>query len=182
MQVGGLVRVSTDEQDTGSQERAVAQLCAARGWSVRWFREEGVSGGKELRERPVLRSALDAAHRGEISALVVFRLDRLTRRGPAAALALVGELARGGCRVVSVGEPWSDTAGPMGELLLSVAAFVASWEREAIRERTRAGLAVARAKGRRLGRPPADPERLARAVAAVEAGRTADQRDRKSVV
>jgi DNA invertase Pin-like site-specific DNA recombinase len=94
------------------------------------------------------------ARRGELASLWVFRLDRLTRRGAVDLLALVHELRRHGCRVVSVADGF-DLDGPMGDVVLAVLGAVAQMELMAQQERRDAARAAAKARGIKWGRPPA---------------------------
>jgi DNA invertase Pin-like site-specific DNA recombinase len=71
-------------------------------------------------------------------------------------LADVLELDRIGVTVVSVRESWLDTGGPVRSLLIAIFSWVAEQERARLIERTKAGLAAARRKGKRLGRPRAE--------------------------
>jgi DNA invertase Pin-like site-specific DNA recombinase len=97
---------------------------------------------------------LEDARRGVFSVLVVWALDRFGR-SMVGNLQAVLELDRIGVQVVSVREPWLDTGGPVRSLLVAIFSWVAEQERARLGERTRAGLDRARARGIRLGRPPA---------------------------
>jgi DNA invertase Pin-like site-specific DNA recombinase len=94
-----------------------------------------------------------AARRRQFDILVVWRSDRLFRslRHMVAALE---ELAALGIEYVSVTEPF-DTTTPQGRLLIHLVSAFAEFERGILQERTRAGLAAAKRRGVRLGRPPA---------------------------
>jgi putative DNA-invertase from lambdoid prophage Rac len=86
------------------------------------------------------------------------------------AINTVLELDRLGVPVLSVREGWLDTSGPVRPLLVAIFGWVAEQERTRLIERTRAGLARARAQGKRLGRPPASPVLLHAARDLVLAG------------
>jgi len=92
------------------------------------------------------------AHRGAFDVLVVWTLDRFGR-SMTGNLAAVLALDAAGVQLVSVQETWLDTSGPVRPLLIAVFSWVAEQERARLIERTNAGLARARAKGVRLGRP-----------------------------
>jgi len=148
MRAAVYLRVSTDRQDERNQEPECNQLAMARGW--KWVTYHEVESG--AKDRPQWRKVLEDARRGEIRAVVVWSLDRVGRR----MFELIGdirELDRLGVQVVSVRESWLDTGGPARALLLAIFAWVAEHERERLRERTRAGLARAKAEGKTLGRP-----------------------------
>lgn len=173
----GYTRVSTDEQArTGygltDQRTRVAAEIAHRGWeSVDVVADEGESG-KDL-DRPGIRSVLTRLAAGDADALVITKLDRLTRS--VRDFADVLEWAdRCGVALVIL-DLGIDTSTPTGRLVAGVVAQVAQWERETIADRTRAAAAVRRAEGKRMGREgvrDTSPAVAARIVAAREAGAT----------
>jgi putative DNA-invertase from lambdoid prophage Rac len=95
-----------------------------------------------------------AARAGAIDVVVVWSLDRLGR-SMVGNIETVLELDRLGVEVVSVEEPWLDTASPVRDLLIAIFSWIAEQERRRISERTKAGLDRARRTGKRLGRPRA---------------------------
>ena len=112
--------------------------------------DKGVSGAKD--RRPALdRLVADAMRRG-FDVLVVWRLDRLGRN-LRHLVTLLDELHAVGVSFVSLGEG-IDCTTPAGRLQLHVLAALAEFERGRIAERVKAGLAQARRRGKRLGRPP----------------------------
>jgi len=161
-------RVSTDSQDASNQLPEIEQLVAARGWRVTHCYTETISG--TARVRPQLDAMLAAAHRGEFKVLVVWALDRLSRRGIAEVSSIIAKLERAGVALVSVREPWCDSSGPVRELLVAVMSWVAAQKRARLSERTKAGLARARAEGIKLGRPNIHPGLLEVARGRVAAG------------
>jgi DNA invertase Pin-like site-specific DNA recombinase len=90
-------------------------------------------------------------------------LDRLTREGTRATLNYLQRLESKGVGYVSYQEQWLDSTGPFKDVMISMFATLAKQERARISERTIAGLKIARAKGKRLGRPPL-PEETVRTV------------------
>jgi putative DNA-invertase from lambdoid prophage Rac len=145
------LRASTAQQDVAFQRDAIERAAAARGEPVElWFSE--TVGGKAA-ERPQLDAVRALARRGELSALWVFRLDRLAR-GALFLLNTVSELRKNGCRIVSVSEG-VDFDGPWGVPILAVLGTAAEIELEALRDRTAAARRKAEAAGKRWGRPPA---------------------------
>lgn len=145
------LRVSTRDQDVRNQERACVQLVEARGWTPLVVAET-VSGA--ARERPGWERVQELARTGQVRAVVVWSLDRVGRT-MFRTIGAVQELAAVGCQFVSVREPWLDTAAPTAGLMLAIFSWVAQFEHERIRERTRAGLERAAAAGRHPGRPAA---------------------------
>jgi putative DNA-invertase from lambdoid prophage Rac len=120
--------------------------------------------------RPVWSRLLEAARIGEVKAIVVWSLDRIGRNRTQVAHDLA-QLCRWGVLVVSVKDSWLDVPpGPLRDLLVQIMAWVAEGERARLIERTHAGLDRARAQGKRLGRPPADPFKLYAAAQRVEKG------------
>lgn len=164
---GLYLRVSTERQTTDNQRADLERLAAARGWSVRWFQDEGVSGSKM--RRPGLDALREAARRGELEVAAVWALDRFGR-SMTGVVELVLELDRVGVQVVSVREAWLDTAGPVRSLLLAIFGWVAEQEKARLVERTRAGLDRARREGKRLGRPKASALALEAAAELVRRG------------
>src|SRR4051794_10720564 len=151
-QVAVYFRVSTAAQDAATQVPDVERLCAARGWSIAQRYEETVSGAAQ--RRPELERLLADAHAGKFSVLVVWSLDRLSRRGIAEVASIVKRLDAAGVALVSVREAWADTSGPVRELLVAVMAWVAEQERARLHERLAAARARLEKEGRRWGRPP----------------------------
>jgi putative DNA-invertase from lambdoid prophage Rac len=148
MKAGAYLRVSTDRQDERNQEPDVLRICQARGWEPVVFREQE-SGTKVRPEWEKLKAAV---HRGELSAVVLWALDRAGRDRVRLAHD-IAELSRKGATVVSVREPWLDQpAGPMRDLLLQIMAWFAETERARLIERTKAGQARALAAGKTIGR------------------------------
>ncbi|WP_072368976.1 recombinase family protein [Hyphomicrobium sp. NDB2Meth4] len=138
----GYARVSTDDQSLALQ---VDALVAAGCEQI--FRDEGVSGART--SRPALDMLLTTARPGDM--VVAWRLDRLGR-SLSHLIDLINVLRERGVGFVSLCEA-IDTATPSGRLLFHVMGALAEFERALISERTRAGIAAARKRGKRLGRP-----------------------------
>lgn len=113
------------------------------------FIDDGVSGARA--DRRGLRELMAAAKRKAFDVLVVYRSDRLFR-SLKELVATIDDLGELGIGFVSVTEPF-DTTTSSGRLLLQVCGAFAEFERNVLRERTRSGLAAARARGSKLGRP-----------------------------
>ena len=153
MKVIGYLRVSTREQaDSGlgldAQRRTITDEADRRGWEVEWLVDDGRSG-RNL-NRPALMEALALLKRAEAEALVVAKLDRLSRSVPdfAAVLATAGK-QRWAVVALDLGV---DTTTPAGELVAGVMMVIAQWERRIIGVRTREAMAEAKANGARFGR------------------------------
>lgn len=148
--VTGYVRVSTDEQTFEAQERALTQAADFRG--VRLDIVAETASGQ--RRRTQLDELEARARAGKVRELWVVGLDRLGRSTLDVLLRL-DRFSQAGCVVVSLREGL-DLGSPAGRLQAQLLAAFAEFEAAMIRDRTKAGLAVARARGRRLGRPPVD--------------------------
>lgn len=143
----GYMRVSSDNdrQTTDLQRDALI----AAGVDPRHLFEDKASGARD--DRPGLKQVLDYVQSGDC--LIVWKLDRLGRSLPHL-LQIVTDLQRRGIAFRSLTEQM-DTTTPQGELLFSIFGALAQFERALARERILAGLAAARNRGRRGGRPRA---------------------------
>lgn len=145
----GYVRVSTGEQgESGlglqAQVAAIRSACEQRGWELVAVREE-VKSGARADNRPVLTEVMKALRGGEADAVVVSKLDRLSRSVVDAGRLL--EAARkGGFNIVAL-DLGLDLSTPTGELVANVLAAVAQWERRMIGVRTSEALQVKMAGG-----------------------------------
>lgn len=154
--VVGYVRVSTGEQaDSGAgleaQRQAIAAEAERKGWRLIHVYEDAGASGKSMNGRHGLERAIDAVERGEADALVVSKLDRLSRSLLDFA-ALMERGRRRGWNLVAL-DLGVDTSTPAGEMMANVLATFAQFERRLIGQRTRDALAVKRAQGVTLGRP-----------------------------
>ena len=114
------------------------------------YDDGGISGG--TLERPGLKRLLEDIEDGLVDVVVVYKIDRLTR-SLADFARLVERLEAKGCSFVSVTQAFN-TSTSMGRLTLNVLLSFAQFERDLIRERTKAGLTAAAARGRKGGRKP----------------------------
>ena len=167
MRAIGYARVSTDEQvESGAgleaQRRAIRAEVKRRGWELVDLCEDAGASGKSMVKRPALVEALQRVEGGEADVLVVAKLDRLSRSLLDFA-SLMERARRKGWGLVAL-DLGVDTSSPSGEMLASVLAVFAQFERRLIGERTKAALAVKRAGGTRLGRPPTLSPRLRRRI------------------
>lgn len=148
-------RVSTDDQTIGMDVQRDA-LTAAQPDAL-WFADEGISGC--TMERPELLNALKLLRDGAARSLTVYRLDRLSR-SLLDFCEIVNSSVKEGWRLRVQDCPEIDPETPFGEMMLSMLAVFAQFERRLISQRTKDGLARVRAEGTRLGRPPAIPDVL----------------------
>ena len=150
----GYLRVSTDEQARSglgleAQRERIAQEAERRSWQVEWVVDDGYTAA--TLERPGITRALTSLGQHEADALVVAKLDRLSR----SLLDFAGLMER------AQREKWNvvcldlgiDLSTPQGQLMANVMASFAAYERELIRQRTRDALQALKMRGARLGRP-----------------------------
>lgn len=139
----GYARVSTHDQHLGLQEDALRQAGCEK------IVVDQVSG--TVAERPGLKQVQELLRAGDT--LIVWRLDRLGR-SLKDLIEWVNRLEHSGVGLRSLQEA-IDTTSPSGKLTFHLFGALAEFERNLIRERTQAGLAAARARGRQGGRPKA---------------------------
>ena len=146
---GLYARVSSiDQQTLPMQLRALREYAVRRGWTIALQVREIGSGAVERKAREQL---MEAARRREIDVVLVWRLDRWGR-SVTDLLATLQELEHLGVGFISLTEAL-DLTTPAGRAMAGLLAVFSAFEREILRERTRAGLAHARLNGKRLGRP-----------------------------
>jgi DNA invertase Pin-like site-specific DNA recombinase len=151
------VRVSGRSQDIASQEPDLRRWAAGRdaATSLKWYRDQLT--GKTM-DRPGWNRLVKAVREGKVSAVVVWRLDRLGRTAKGLT-ELFEDLRERQVNLVSL-KDGIDLAKPSGRRMANVLASVAQYETEVRAERIVAGQAVARAKGVRFGRPEGIGKRI----------------------
>ena len=156
----GYARVSTDDQETHLQIDALKAAGAER------IYKEKASGAKT--DRPELMRMLDSARSGDV--VVVWKLDSLGR-SLLHLIETVNLLHGRGVQLRSLTENLIDTTSPSGKLVFGIFGLMAEFERDMLRQRTNAGLAAARKRGRVGGRPRAlGPEEIKKARALLASG------------
>jgi len=148
----GYARVSTVDQSLNMQIDAIKLAGCER------IYKETASGAKD--DRAELQKALDILRKGD--EFVVFKLDRLAR-STKKLIEVYEQLERLGVELISLNDGL-DTKTPTGRAMFKMIGVIAELEREMIIERTKAGLAAARARGRNGGRPRTDSKMLERAI------------------
>ena len=156
-------RVSTNGQDTANQLDELREVAERAGWTVAGvYEDKGISGAKGRDHRPALDRMLKDATRREFDVVACWSIDRLGRSTKHLADTCEDLHALG------VGlyfhKQAVDTTTPTGKLFFTVLSGVAEFERELIRERVVAGLARAKKRGKRLGRPRTVTPSVARRV------------------
>jgi DNA invertase Pin-like site-specific DNA recombinase len=145
-------RVSTNSgQDPAMQVRELREYCKNRGWRiVGEFVDFGISGATD--SRPQLNRLMADAHRRRFDVVGVWDFSRFAR-STSHLLRALETFSALGIGFVSLREQ-IDTSTPLGKYVFTALAGIAELERSLIGERVRAGLRNAKAKGKRLGRPP----------------------------
>ena len=166
MRVIGYVRVSTEEQKSSgaglqAQRRAIISECERRGWQLVAVIEDAGFSAKDMK-RPGVQEALRVLEEGKASALVVAKLDRLSR-SMIDFTALMGTAQKQHWALVAL-DCAVDTSTPTGEAMANMLATFAQFERRLISQRIREALAIKRASGVRLGRPPTVPQAVVRRI------------------
>src|ERR1035437_4950189 len=153
MQAIGYVRVSTDRQaeqgvSLEAQEAKIRAMATVQGAELLDVIVDGGESAKSL-NRPGLQQLLDLINAGKVDAVIVAKLDRLTR-SVKDLCGLLELFEKRKVALVSVAESL-DTGSAAGRLVITIMAAVSQWEREAIGERTREALRHKRTKGERVG-------------------------------
>jgi DNA invertase Pin-like site-specific DNA recombinase len=160
------LRVSTDEQTTRNQYRELCAVAERHGWEVvASYEDAGISGGKGREERPGFDALMLAVARREIDMVAAWSVDRLGR-SLMDLLAFLRELHAKGVDLF-LHQQGIDTSTPSGKAMFQMLGVFAEFERAMIRERVIAGLARARADGKRLGRRPVEQTEVDKVNAAL---------------
>lgn len=156
------LRVSTDGQTTENQRRELIEVAGAAGWEiVEFYEDAGISGAKGREKRPAFDRLCTDATKRRFDVVMAWSIDRLGRSlqdlvnflGELAALKIDLYILKQGV----------DTTTPGGKAMFQMFGVFAEFERTMIQERVKAGLARAKAQGKRLGRP-AMSEKTRRAI------------------
>ena len=151
------LRVSTTGQNTVNQSRELRAVARRQGWNVvEVFEDAGISGSKGRGQRPGLDAMLRGVARKEFSLVAAWSVDRLGR----SLQDLVSILAELHAKHIDLylHQQGLDTTTPSGKAMFQMLGVFSEFERAIIQERIKAGLARARAEGKRLGRPRVPPE------------------------
>ena len=152
-------------QDPSMQLRELSEYCARRAFGDPITFVDRASSGKV---RPELERLKTLCRQRKVDVVCVYRFDRFAR-STRELVEAVEEFAALGIQFISLHEN-VDTTTPQGKLVFTIFAAVAEFERELIKERVRSGIAQARAKGKRVGRPAADAALIAKARTMVASG------------
>ena len=146
-------RVSTVDQTTENQTLELQKVAKRNGWTVEAVFEDQISGAKK--NRPALQRLLQGVVRKEFDVVMVWDVSRLGR----SLKHLVGLLEDFHAKGVNLyfHQQGIDTTTPSGKMMFQMCGVFAEFERSILQERVKAGLARAKASGKRLGRPSVPP-------------------------
>lgn len=156
-------RVSTEEQTTDNQLRQLREYADRQGWNIIEEIQDVASGGKSAEERQGLKKVFTMARQRKFDVLLFWSLDRFSREGSRKTLEYLTKLDDYRVKWHSYTEEYISSLGIFADAIISLMACLAKQERIRISERTKAGLARVKAKGKILGRPTdviADTEQI----------------------
>ena len=145
-------RVSTEDQTTANQIDVLKEWAEQRGLELIKVYEETASAWKNGHQKQ-LAELMEDARKGKFKIVLVWALDRLTREGVAGLILLIRRFNEYGVKVISRQEDWTEYPNEFTPLFIAMMGFLAEFESRRRSERTKAGLARARAQGKKLGRP-----------------------------
>jgi len=143
-------RVSTTDQDCDRQERDLREFADRAGYEIVEVVRETASGAKD--DRAKRKKVMAAAQARKISAVLVTEASRWSR-STIDLLGTLQDLNAWGISLVTLSGISLDLNTPQGKLMAAILSAIAEFERDLIRERVKSGIAAARAKGRKFGRP-----------------------------
>jgi site-specific DNA recombinase len=157
MKAAGYIRVSTADQaregySLPAQEQAIRSYCEAQGWELTGVYSDAGRSGKSLRGREALTRLLDDAKAGSLQRIIFLKLDRLARNLKDL-LQICDTLEASEVGIVAIQES-IDTGTATGRMIRSILGAVSEFEREAIVERVKTGIAEMARQGKLLGKVP----------------------------
>ena len=146
-------RVSTDDQTTDNQVFELEKVAKRMGWDIGEVYTDIISGAKS--KRPELDRLMESVIRKQVDIIMVWSVDRLGR-SLQHLTTLLSDIHSKGVDLY-LHQQGIDTTTPSGKMMFQMCGVFAEFERSMVQERVKAGLERARAKGKRLGRPPVPP-------------------------
>ena len=157
MNAGVYYRVSTNEQSTGMQEKAIQDYCERENILItKEYSDIGESGSKE--SRPQFDKLIQDMRNKSFDTIIVYKLDRIGR-SLSHLVKLFEEFKKRKINFISITQAINTTT-PEGRMFLHILMVLAEYERELTIVRIHSGLARARAKGKKLGRPKGSKDKL----------------------
>jgi DNA invertase Pin-like site-specific DNA recombinase len=153
MKVAIYSRVSTHDQDEQLQIPRLRDFCSRLEYEI--FREYTDEASGKNANRPGWKALLSDARRGEFSAVIVTKLDRVMR-SLTQLLDVLQDFEKRRISIITLDQGIIDMGSANSRLQIAIIAMVAEWEREIISERTKEALQAKKAKGVVLGRPSSD--------------------------
>jgi DNA invertase Pin-like site-specific DNA recombinase len=151
------VRVSTDGQTVENQRRDLKASAKRHGWQiVETFDDNEATDARSRDERPGMRRLMEGVSRKDFDMVAAWSVDRLGR-SLQDLIGFLGELQAKGVDLF-LRKQGLDTSRSSGKAMFQMLGVFSEFERAMIQERVRAGLARARARGKKLGRPPVPPD------------------------
>lgn len=153
MRVALYARVSTKDkgQETENQLVQLREFAAKQGWQITREYIDRETGGTS--DRAQFQAMFADASRRKFDLVLFWSLDRLSREGVLETLQHLNRLTACGVGYKSFTEQYLDSCGIFKDAVIGILAVIAKQERVRLSERTKAGLAIARSKGRQIGRP-----------------------------
>jgi DNA invertase Pin-like site-specific DNA recombinase len=151
-------RVSTKDkgQETENQLVQLREFALKQGWEITNEYVDRETGGTS--DRPQFQAMFSDASRRKFDLVLFWSLDRLSREGVLETLQHLNRLTASGVGYKSFTEQYLDSCGIFKDAVIGILAVIAKQERVRLSERTKAGLAIARSKGHRIGRPRLNTE------------------------
>lgn len=150
MKIAVYIRVSTKEQREDIQLDDIQKYCEFKNYqNVTYFKDLGESGAKH--SRPQLDLMLDQIRKGHFDAVLCWKFDRIGR-STVHLISIMQELKSLNVDFISIKEN-IDTTSSMGKMIFGIFAVLAEFERDTIRQRTKAGIDLAKSNGVHCGRP-----------------------------
>jgi DNA invertase Pin-like site-specific DNA recombinase len=167
MKIALYARVSTKDkgQETENQLVQLREFAAKQNWQITREYIDRETGGTS--DRAEFQSMFADASRRKFDLVLFWSLDRLSREGVLETLQHLNRLTACGVDYKSFTEQYLDSCGIFKDAVIGILAVIAKQERVRLSERTKAGLAIARSKGRQIGRPrlQVEPSQIARLIA-----------------
>ena len=149
MKIALYMRVSTEDQENRNQELRLQEVAQAHGWDIVETFQDKESGGK--RSRPGLEEMIKGARSGDFNGVVAVKVDRIAR-SLQDLLEIAGTLGSYGVDLFFTDQDL-DISSSQGKLMFQILGAFAEYERDIIKDRTKAGLRRAKREGKKLGRP-----------------------------
>lgn len=151
---GCYLRTSTPEQTFASQRHEIDKYLESHDHgfhTIKWYKDKGYSGA--YNKRPGYLKMMADAEAGRIGAVIVYKLDRFNRIARDAIWSIL-RLDEIGVQFIAVSQPMFSHNTPFRHAMIGIFAELAQMERDQIRQRVKAGMAAAKARGSQIGRVP----------------------------